>query len=237
MRNQAFSRKELSTYLASFTELKHDSVLYAKQVYAEMGGGDSGEDDRGYVEPNPELYARLAALTAMTREGLESRGLIGDEDKENLKRLENLALSLKTISLKELANQNLSSAEYELIRSYGGQLEHFWLEALRDQGVKSRSQLDANPAALIADVATSPPNTVLEEGSGFVHTIYAVVPVAGSLRIAKGAVYSYYEFPWPAADRLTDLKWQMMLRSGTAPEQPEWTKSFIVHTNPPAINQ
>ena len=27
-----------------------------------MGGGMEGIDDRGYVEPNPQLYGRLAAL-------------------------------------------------------------------------------------------------------------------------------------------------------------------------------
>jgi len=48
------------------------------------------------------------------------------------------------------------------------------------------------------------------------------------LQIAKGGVFAYYEFPWPASDRLTDEKWQALLKSGQAPEQPEWTKSFVV---------
>ena len=30
-----------------------------------------GEDLRGYVEPNPVVYGRLAALTRMTYEGLK----------------------------------------------------------------------------------------------------------------------------------------------------------------------
>jgi hypothetical protein len=64
-----------------------------------------------------------------------------------------------------------------------------------------------NPAALIADVATAPPDLVLEEGTGYISEIYVVVPLEGSLRIARGGVYTYYEFPWPASDRLTDQKW------------------------------
>lgn len=229
MLNQAWTRKSLSTYLSSWTELKHDTILYAKQVYAEMGGGgDAQDDDRGYVEPNPQLYARLAALAGMTRDGLQSRGLISKQDAENLQRIQTLALDLKKISEKELKGQSLSSAEYELIRSYGGQLEHFWLETLKDQGDKGSNQLlQDNPAPLVADVATSPPDTVLEEATGYVQTIYTVVPVEGKLRIARGGVFSYYEFPWPADNRLTDKAWREILESQEAPEAPAWTSSFI----------
>ena len=46
MQNQAWTRKQLETYLSSWTELKHDTILYAKQIYAEMGGGGEEEDDR-----------------------------------------------------------------------------------------------------------------------------------------------------------------------------------------------
>ena len=226
MQNQAWTRRQLEAYLGSWTELKHDTILYAKQVYAEMGGGGEPLDDRGYVEPNPVVYARLAALTRMTIEGLQSRELLDESDKASLERMEELALRLKDISEKELAEKPLTDEDYELIRSFGGQLEHFWLEALRDQGVDHPSAVYENPAALIADVATDPNGQVLEEGTGFISHIYAVVPVEGKLRIAKGAVYSYYEFPWPAADRLTDQKWQQMLESGGTPGAPSWTQVY-----------
>ena len=39
MTNSAWTRKDLNTILGSWTELKHDTLLYAKQVMAEMGGG------------------------------------------------------------------------------------------------------------------------------------------------------------------------------------------------------
>ncbi len=227
MQNQAWTRKDLNNLLASWTELKHDTILYAKQVYAEMGGGMIGVDDRGYVEPNPYLYARLAALVDMTREGLTSRELLAQQDRESLDRLEQLALSLKTISEKELNNVPLTDAEYELIRSYGGQLEHFWLEALGDTGVDHRSAIEDNPAALVADVATDPNGRVLEEATGHIFEIYAVIPVDGSLRVARGGVYSHYEFSWPLEDRLTDEKWHDLLDSGQAPSLAGWTKTYI----------
>ncbi len=228
MRNAAWTRKELNTFLGSWTELKHDTILYAKQVYAEAGGGGENIDDRGYVEPNPSVYARLAALARMTGEGLKARGLLNERDGASLERLEKLALDLKSISEKELTNTPLTDREYELIRSYGASLEHFWLEALRDEGVDHRSAVDDRPAALVADVATNPSGgLVLEEATGHILEIYAVVPVDGKLRIAVGGVYSYYEFPWPLNDRLTDKKWHKMLDEGQAPPLPEWTGAFV----------
>jgi len=232
MQNAAWLRKDLNTFLGSWSELKHDTILYAKQVYAELGGGGpEKKDDRGYVEPNPYVYARLASLLKMTNEGLEIRGLLTPSMKDNLSKMEQLAMSLKTISEKELNNENLTDADYELIRSYGGQLEHFWLEINKDEPqykeLDQRNFLDQNPAAIIADVATDPNGQVLEEGTGKISEIYVVVPVDGKLRIAKGGVYSCCEFPWPMSDRLTDKKWREMLKSGQAPELPSWTNAFV----------
>lgn len=226
MQNQAWSLKQLETYLGSWAELKHDTILYAKQVMAEMGGGDEPQDDRGYVEPNPEVFGRLAALTRMTIDGLQSRGLLKENDGVSLERMEELALRLKEIAEKELAMESLSEEDYELIQSFGGQLEHFWLEALADSGVDHPSAVYENPAALIADVATDPNGRVLEVGSGLISHIYAIVPVDGTLRIARGAVYSYYEFSWPAEDRLTDEKWKEMIDSEKTPDPPSWTRIY-----------
>jgi len=233
MQNTAWVRKELNTFLGSWSQLKHDTILYAKQVYAESGaGGPEEKDDRGYVEPNPYVYARLASLLKMTNEGLEMRGLLTASMKDNLGKMEQLAVSLKTISEKELNNEKLTDNEYELIRSFGGQLEHFWLKVNKDelafkQSTSQRDYLNENPAAIVADVATDPNGQVLKEGTGKISEIYVVVPIDGKLRIAKGGVYSYYEFTWPMSDRLTDKKWRELLNSSQAPALPSWTDAFV----------
>jgi hypothetical protein len=101
--------------------------------------------------------------------------------------------------------------------------------------------MDEQPqAAVIADVATAPdynrdgtPDpTVLEEGVGRIDELYAIVPVVSEdgsvyLQVAKGGVFSYYEFPWPADDRLTDEKWRQMLDEGQAPDRPSWNSTFF----------
>lgn len=87
--------------------------------------------------------------------------------------------------------------------------------------------MNENPAAIVADVATDPNDKVLKVATGKISEIYVVVPIDGKLRINKGGVYSYYEFPWPLSDRLTDKKWQELLRTNQAPAQPAWTGAFI----------
>lgn len=231
MLNDAWQKKELATFLGSWAELKHDTILYAKQAYAELGGGPPEErDDRGYVEPNPQVYSRLASLIQMTSEGLSQRALLSDTNKESLTRMQTLALSLKSVAEKELENKALADSDYTLIRTYGGELEHFWLEVNKDKiaasGLPQDQYLMQNPAAIIADVATDPNGHVLEVGTGPVRTISIVVPVDGKLRIAQGGVYAYYEFPWPLSDRLTDEAWRAQLISDKQPTPAAWTSAF-----------
>ena len=86
MNNNAWTRKELNTFQGSWTELKHDTLLYAKAAMAEMGGGEAPErpDDRGYVEPNPTVFGRLAALVKQTKTGLRQRDILTPEADEAL---------------------------------------------------------------------------------------------------------------------------------------------------------
>ena len=241
MRSDAWLYKQLNTVLGSWAELKHDTILYAKQVYAELGGGPPPPPPtppKGYVEPVPQFFARLAALTAMTRSGLESRGLLAELDRQSLETLEDLARSLQAMSEKELRGEPLTEEEFTRIRYYGGELENLTMAAA-DTDMTDPSAprfMEEEPeAAVIADVATdpNPPGTALEEAVGRVNPIYAVVPILeadGSvyLQVTKGGVFSYYEFPWPIADRLTDEKWRQMLNEGEAPPPPEWTQSFLI---------
>jgi hypothetical protein len=229
MQTQAWARKELQTALASWTELKHDTILYAKQVMAEMGGGGPETIPHGYVEPNPEAYARLLALAQMTENGLQSRGILSALTKTNLDNLIEELTFLKSVSEKELAGQPLTDDEYTHIMYWGGTLEQFTLAAA-DQADPSDRDLSDQKAALVADVATGPNAAgslvALEEGEGQPTLIYVVLPDS-PWRVAVGAVYSYYEFTVPADQRMTDAAWQALVEGGTNPAQPDWTKAFI----------
>ncbi len=227
MQTQAWARKDVHTALGSWTELKHDTILYAKQMMAELGGGPPPEPPHGWVEPNPEAYARLLALTRMTRDGLQRRGLLTENTDANLMRLDSLLEFLLDVAHRELAGKPLTVEDYERIKFYGGELEAMTLAAADQEGEGAPFFEEDDQAALVADVATGG-DTVLEEAIGRIFEIYVAVPDGeGGLLVAKGGVFSYYEFPWPMDDRLTDESWRAMLDTGEAPGRPAWTASFV----------
>ncbi len=233
MRSTAWNDKDLNSYLGNYTELKHDTVLYSKQVLAEMGADTPFDsikpDDRGYVEPQPVIYERLENISRAMVSGLQQYGLISTADTEAMNNLSDLAASFKSIAVKELSDELPTDEEFELIRSYGGQLEHLWLTTIYTGNDKSYMTIDY-PAALVTDIATDGESgTCLELGTGEPDAIYVLVNFDGDVRIAKGAVYSYYEFTQPISDRLTDEAWRDMVRDYTGqsmPDRPSWVSSF-----------
>jgi hypothetical protein len=241
MQSPAWLDKQLHTTLGSWTELKHDTILYAKQVYAEHGDGPAAPEPlppQGYVEPVPHFFARLAALTVMTRQGLSDRGLLDQQDDQSLRRLEELVSAFQVMAEKELRAEPLTEEEFALIRLYGVELEQLLRASVTtpdggEPGGHGFFTEEDLQAAVVADVATNPgpPATVLEEAVGRVDEIHVVVPLVEedgtfTLQVTKGGVFSYYEFPWPAEDRLTDDAWRQMLDQGQAPPRPEWISSF-----------
>ena len=236
MQSDEWNKKSLEGFLGSYAELKHDTILYAKQAMAEMGGGwEEDIDDRGYVEPEPVIYSRFAVLAESTANGLMGYGMLDKNDKENLEHMAELAKKLVVISEKELRDETLSDEEYDLIRDFGGDLEHLWADATKEDNGEYPSTLE-HPGAIIADVATDPNGSVLEIGTGHADNIYVICQVAGKLKVCRGSVYSFYEFPWPMNDRLTDKEWRIKI--GVWPEtgyeynidesikQPEWTQGY-----------
>ena len=236
MQSKEWTKKNLECFAGSFTELKHDTVLYSKQVIAEMGGDYIEDiDSRGYVEPEPYVYARFAALAGETSKGLKAYGMLSQADEENLFILYEIADRLWKISNKELKDEVLSAEDYDFIQCYGGNLEHFWYETVKEETEDMVSTQEC-PAAVVVDIATNPNGIVLEAATGNPSVIYVVVKVDGKIKIAKGSVYSFYQFSWPLEDRLTDAKWRQMLgiqadENGNhnydlSIPKPDWTGSY-----------
>jgi len=221
MQTEAWQGKELNTALASWAELRHDTILYAKQSYTPTCGmaPPPPKPIVGYVEPIPEFYARMLALTSMTEEGLTQLNALTDEERTRLNSLENILGRLIDISTDELENRELDEADYRFIRNFGEELESIVA------GVEAKGK----ETTIVADVHTdtNPPRQVLEEGVGYVDLILVAYKVPdGRLIVGAGPVFSYYEFKHPMAERLTDEKWQEMLKQGDAPGRPTWIGSF-----------
>jgi hypothetical protein len=230
MQNEAWELKNLNTSLASWAELRHDAILYGKQSGAEGDGAEwYPNPPKGYVEPNVLFYRRLGELLSFTRQGLESRGLLTERMEEKFKRFMELVSFLEKVSVKELANQPLTNDEYDQIKDIGALLENLTISVMVDEAVEGWyeviSDVDRN-VAVVADVHTSQ-DKVLEEGVGPAFEIYTIVEIDGYLRLTRGAVFSYYEFVHPASDRLTDEKWQLILKKNEQPPLPDWTREYL----------
>jgi len=225
MQSEAWVDKQLNTALGSWTELRHDTILYAKQSYT-WRLTSMPELVKGYVEPVPSLYARLASLCLMMIEGLDSRGLLSDMMSSKLWSLHDFLRDLQAISVKELSGTPLDDEEFRLIEGSGKTLGNI-VALPTDEMLVSDADDDM---AVIADVHTDPnEGEVLEEAVGRPMVIYVAVQVDEQVILTRGGTFSYYEFTWPMDDRLTDEAWQEMLVEGQEPVLPAWTGSYVVN--------
>ncbi|UCD50293.1 MAG: DUF3160 domain-containing protein [Phycisphaerales bacterium] len=219
MQTPAWAKRSLHASLASWTELRHDTILYAKQSYSEAPFSERSAPTC-YVEPVPEFFARLLALTRMTRTGLSDMEALSDAAGRRMAFFEEMLERLIEIATKELTNQPLSGGDISYLDDLAEELEWRVLSVPDFVGLKT---------TLIADVHTDI-NTegVLEEGVGKVDLIVVACPQPdGSAFLATGPVLSYYEFKHPMDDRLTDEKWREMLDSANAPERPAWYRPLM----------
>jgi hypothetical protein len=228
MQSEAWVDKQLMTSLASWTELRHDTILYTKQSYPIPPSAPPTFDEKvvGYVEPVPQLYARLAALCDMMIEGLSSRQITSDRVINRLTYLRDYLLLIKAISEKELRGESLTEQEVILIEVSGKKLETI---SSIDDFEELTTTADEGMACVV-DVHTYPDPfepVVLEEAVGNPMIVYVAVEIEGRIVLTRGGIFSYYEFIQPLDERLTDETWQAMLDQGTAPSMPVWVGVFV----------
>ena len=101
-------------------QLRHDTILYAKQSYTMAANSEPARPKpvQGYVEPVPEFYARLLALSRMTNQGLTEMKVLDQEAKNRLNNFEKLLERLLAIVEKELDDKELAEPDYEFIRNF-----------------------------------------------------------------------------------------------------------------------
>jgi len=224
MRSEAWTAKAHQTGFGSYTELKHDTILYTKQAVAEAGIEEPAIPPRNWVEPEPVAFERLAAVTALMRDGLASRDLLPSDYEMLLVDLEDFYTWLGGIARDELAGIPITEEDNNELGWIGSTLEGFWIQT-SDTDLDWENGPDSH-AALIADVMRNQ-EAVLELGTGYVDHIFVIVSDdKGGYQVATGGVYSYYEF-WNSGQRLTDEEWRAMLEAGTEPDRPAWQDIFL----------
>ena len=243
MLNPEWSKKDLNAALASWAELKHDAILYAKQpMGAECGGGGPPEPIvKGYVEPNVGFWKKAIELLDNTEKLLKEQDMLTEKIKDATQRIREEAQFLLNISEKELAGKELSEEEYGQIECIGATFENISLDLVREKDQYLMGWSDVQGAdkkvALVADVYTAnadnnPDKSILFEAVGEADEIYVVVEIGGYLYLTRGSVLSYREFIQPIDQpRLTDEEWQEQLEKNARKGVPEWMKRIIVPLN------
>jgi hypothetical protein len=138
MRTRAWAMKTLNTQLASWTELRHDTLLYVQQSYTEktICGYPAG-----FVEPRPEFWRRMRTLAEVASNAVAALPLWGPVTVPNrdpnsypgtvtydlgairgaqINCFNNFAAQMTTlqaIAQKELAQQPLTQAETNFLKN------------------------------------------------------------------------------------------------------------------------
>ena len=241
MQSPQWQKKNLNTALASWAELKHDAILYAKQpMLAECGdGGPEPPVVKGYVEPNVKFWEKAIALVTRMDKVLTTYNLQTEKAKAVYERIKEMAEFCRDISKKELNGGKITDEEYNQIEIIGSTVENISLELVSEDNEMLQGWSDVvstdKKVAVVADVFTASGENVaiddkcvLYEGVGPAYEIYVVVEIDGLLYLTRGSVFSYREFTRLMSDpRMTDEEWQQELKKSPTGGTPSWMKEII----------
>jgi hypothetical protein len=260
VRTSAWAQKTTATQLASWTQLRHDTVLYAKPSYS---SGNTCYYPAGYVEPVPHFWRRFDEMVRSAAGYFENLPLPERGDKyvhgqrrsrklwtEHLQRFAAASGMLRAIAEKQAARTELSNEETEFLQQIvvrSGMCGAPPISGWYPQLFARRGDMtdDAQKwTALVTDVHTDPsdplvgdPGCVLHEGVGNVEFLVIAIDNGEDRVMYAGPVFSHYEFEAPVDQRLTNDEWQDRLRRGEAPPREEGAASYLAPgTNPDVAN-
>lgn len=226
----AWSRRVLSAQLASWAELRHDTILYAKQSYT---SGDSCEYPDGYVEPYPQFFAAIAAFAARGSQAMTDLGLAPTY----FDGLAATAQTLGAIAEHERTGTPLDAAQIAFLNDAVVVEEGCggiwgvtgWYTALFHDPLKG-AEFDPT----IADVHTQPTlpggadvGRVLHVGTGYARLMVVTIETCSGPRAYVGLASSYFETVTENYERLTDEQWSDAIVLET-PADPPWLAELVV---------
>jgi hypothetical protein len=199
MRGDAWRSRELTSALGGWADYQHSPATMSISSVVKAGGvtGPSGDlATSGYVEPNPEAWARVASLAAYIRNGLvEGRGdrLIGRKVEAKLQDIESAAAKLMQIAAVELDGKSLAADQADLIKSMPQRIAAY--ESFADKSLQGDGFIVGAGAAGISAGGSV--------ANGHPLMVYVIVPRndgGEGLMLTRGAIYSYYETKASDAD-------------------------------------
>ncbi|MDO7849882.1 DUF3160 domain-containing protein [Hymenobacter sp. M29] len=221
----AWQKRNLSTALGGWAELKHDLLLYSEQPQAaEMGGGGEGGPPPpiilAYVEPNLPFWDAALSLLAFQEQSLTRLKANTPHLSGLNKELRDKISTMRRITQQELRREKVSESDMVDLSQIGGWAEFLTFDILKTDHLPERER----HLGVTADVYAYN-SLVLEEAVGAVDALYTVVEINGTTVVAVGPVFSYYEFQ--NAGPLNDEEWQAKLKTAP-PARPSWLRELIV---------
>ena len=240
-RTEAWGRRILNAQLASWAELRHDTLLYAKQSYT---GIPICEFPDAYVDPYPSFFAAIESFAARGREIVGRLGFTpGSPLPQTMgayfTRLGSSMGILRQMAEGELVGAQITPAQLEFINQAVALQDAVcsrdivgatgWYPALFYSNFTS---VERDP--VIADVHTQPADEagnlvgrVLHVGTGDPRQMVVTVDTCGMPRAYVGLVSTYFERITEGFTRLTDQEWAKSINTAAPPDVP-WMTDLVV---------
>ncbi len=236
---EAWGRRLLSTQLASWADLRHDTLLYAKQSYT-SGAGCEFPD--AYVDPYPEFYAKLVAFaehgtTLLDTLDLSAAPWLKDYTGAYFQNLGSVAGTLQSMAEAQRTGTPFTTDQMAFVNDAvtirngcdGPDGADGWYGQLFFDQAKA---IEYDPT--IADVHTQPTDEagnpvgkVLHVGTGMPRLLVVTVDTCNGPRAYAGLASSYFERITENFERLDDEGWAETLNTAT-PADPAWLSDVIV---------
>ena len=243
MKTAAFWQQKMNTQLSSWTELRHDNLLYAKQSYT---GGTVCSYPYSFVEPFPEFYATLNEYSTEAFNYFTSLNFPDPSIKNKIiyyfGRCKGITDTLQTICEKELAGIPFSSEENAFLQGMiyetgqsgvsmdGWYPNLFYDDIFRGEwGYEGLMESDH----IVADIHTTPTDcfgnyigAISHVGTGNVNLgVFITENHLGEPTTFVGPVTSYYEYRTTNFLRLTDDEWENTYLQAAL--RPEWVNIYL----------
>uniref|UniRef100_A0A832G6B5 DUF3160 domain-containing protein n=1 Tax=Ignavibacterium album TaxID=591197 RepID=A0A832G6B5_9BACT len=242
MQTAAYWQQKMNSQLSSWTELRHDNLLYAKQSYT---GGTVCSFPYSYVEPFPEFYNAIKEFSINAKNKIITLNFNNPSIKqimiEYLTKLYGICDTLMSISNKELNSEMFTQQEisflqrmiYETGNTSGPQFDGWYpFMFYRDEEYLMKSGLMSSDH-IVADIHTTPTDCnanyqgwITHVGTGKINIGVFITPwVDGELTAFAGPVMSYYEYVTEDFLRLTDDEWSNFYLQSAL--RPNWVNIYL----------
>jgi hypothetical protein len=236
MRSEAWGRRLLNTQLASWAELRHDTILYAKQSYTTGAVCDFPD---AYVDPYPEFFAKVEAYAATGQALLVQLGVLDDALLAGFRKHFEL-LGSTAGKLRGMAERVRTGAEFtpemlafineavEVQEVCGGASATGWYPRLFYGSSVEFDPTVADVHTQPTDEAGNPVGKVLHVGTGYARTMVVVADNCSGPRAYLGPVSSYYEHVTSDFERLDDPEWAKRVGRREPTDVP-WMTDLVAH--------